>query len=95
MALAHSVLAIRTAFQIRFPDKTERLTAMRTAYLSLYDAKGSGGDFGRTLTSFSADGQTATWAIGLPAETVVAAFATALQIEEGTASSKIRLYAAD
>jgi hypothetical protein len=93
MAIAHAVSAIRTYFQVKYSDKAARLVAMQAAYITLYEAKGA--DIGKTLTSFGADGQNASWAVGLSTDQQLSAFAAALKAESGTGSSTVRLFARD
>lgn len=92
-ATAPAIQAILTAYEIKFPVKATRIQALRAEYLRLFESKK--GDLGKALTSFSADGQTANWAVNLSTEEVLSAYASALRRLDGTAASTVRLFAAD
>lgn len=79
------VRAVLTYYRVKYPTLSVRIDALRADYLAAYEADGTEGS--RLLTSFSANGQSANWAVGLSPEERLDALAQALEaLERGTPS---------
>lgn len=88
-----AITALLEYYRIKYPSKTERVEALRADYLSAYEAKS--GSLGKTLTSSSADGVSASWMVSLSSEEVLSVMASALRRLEGRAFTSAILIARD
>ena len=82
--------AITTYYKVKYSTDTERIEALKADYLAAYEANEKGG--GKTLTSFDADGQRASWQIGLSADERLQALAQAIDYFGKTSRSTVILF---
>jgi hypothetical protein len=75
------VRAVITYYRIKYPDTEDRLEALRSDYLTAFEAAESEG--GKVSTGFGADGQTVSWMVGLTADERLDALSQVLEYFEG------------
>ena len=92
-AITRAVTTVLEYYRVKYPDKTERIAALKADYLAAYESKS--GQIGKTLTSTGADGVSASWTVSLSVEDQLAVMAGALRRLEGRAATCVSLIARD